>query len=154
MGQLGQVARHSHPDSLARTSQGHGPPSVRHFITALEGTCRPNPRQVRDIQLARARLDTLFSKRLFADPAWDMLLELYASDLEQRRVTVGTLCGTSRVPHTTALRWIGTLVRQGLIKRTADPFDGRRIYVSLSADASTKMDHWFATTGPELQVVR
>jgi DNA-binding MarR family transcriptional regulator len=69
---------------------------------------------------------------LFADPAWDMLLELYVAQLSQRRMTVSRLSEASGVPPTTALRWIETLVRHGLAERRNDPLDGRRVYISLS----------------------
>jgi DNA-binding MarR family transcriptional regulator len=71
---------------------------------------------------------------LFADPAWDMLLELYVAQLSQRRMTVSRLSEASGVPSTTALRWIETLVRHGLADRRNDPLDGRRVYISLSAE--------------------
>ncbi len=60
-------------------------------------------RIIRQRQL-RARF---FDGELFADPAWDMLLDLTAARVEARRVSVTSLCIASGVPPTTALRWIG-----------------------------------------------
>jgi len=74
-----------------------------------------------------------FQGELFADPAWDMLLDLFAAELERRRVSVSSLCIAAAVPPTTALRWIGTLHDAGLFERQADPSDRRRAYVGLSA---------------------
>jgi hypothetical protein len=85
-----------------------------------------------------------FNSRLFADPAWDMLLVLYAMELEQRRISVGGLCASSRVPATTALSWIRALTREGLIQKHSDPLDGRRVHVRLSPPGSEAMGAYFA----------
>jgi DNA-binding MarR family transcriptional regulator len=84
-----------------------------------------------------------FNCRLFSDPAWDMLLVLYAMELEQRRISISGLCASSRVPSTTALRWIGVLAKEELIQRRSDPLDGRRSYVELSRDGSAAMRSYF-----------
>jgi hypothetical protein len=69
---------------------------------------------------------------LFADPAWDMLLDLMAARLEGKKVAISSLCIAAGVPPTTALRWIGMLTGRGLLIRIADPADGRRIHMELS----------------------
>ena len=101
-------------------------------------------RQIQGILQARRRRTHFFSADLFADPAWDMLLELYAADLGQRRMSVSSLCLGSGVPATTALRWINTLEKNGLLIRAADPLDGRRVFVRLSEIALTSMTSYFA----------
>lgn len=90
----------------------------------------------------RAR-DEYFNSYLFADPAWDMLLELFEALLEQRRVATTNLCDSAAVPHTTALRWITTLKQEGLIVCEGDRFDGRRKFVSLSAKGKKSMIDYF-----------
>ena len=80
---------------------------------------------IRAMIRARRLRDQHFAPELFADPAWDMLLDLMAARLEQRRVAVSILCIAAAVPPTTALRWIKTLTDQGLFVRRADPQDGR-----------------------------
>jgi len=93
-------------------------------------------RLVRSIIRARRLRDRYFKGGLFADPAWDMLLDLMAARLENNRVAVSSLCIAAAVPPTTALRWIKTLTDQGLLVRCADPQDGRRVYIELSDDAA------------------
>jgi DNA-binding MarR family transcriptional regulator len=85
-----------------------------------------------------------FDSELFADPAWDMLLDLYAAELEKRQVSVSSLCIAAAVPPTTALRWIGTLHDAGLFDRHADPSDRRRAYVRLSAKGIEGMRGYIA----------
>ena len=72
-----------------------------------------------------------------------MLLELYAAELTGRRVSVSGLCGVSGVPSTTALRWIKMLENADWITRKADPVDGRRSFLSLTAKARTAMEGFF-----------
>ena len=88
--------------------------------------------QIRAIIRARRLRDHFFKSELFADPAWDMLLDLMAARVEKQRVAVSSLCIAAAVPPTTALSWIKTLCDQGLFVRVADPEDGRRVFIELS----------------------
>lgn len=89
----------------------------------------------------RRKRDSIFGDRLFADPAWDMMLDLFqASKKDSRPISVTSLCIASAVPNTTALRWIDALVQKGLLARQADVRDGRRTFVSLTQEASRKME--------------
>ncbi|UZK64964.1 winged helix DNA-binding protein [Sphingomonas sp. M1-B02] len=92
-----------------------------------------SPQEVRATIRSRRMRGQFFQGDLFADPAWDMLLDLFASALERRQVSVSSLCIAAAVPPTTALRWIGTLHDAGLFERQADPSDRRRAYIGLSA---------------------
>ena len=97
---------------------------------------------IRGILEARKRREIIFGK-LFGDPAWDILLELYARRLEGERPVVTDLCKIAAVPYTTALRWIGNLERAGLIVRTADAVDRRRIWVDLTAHGDESLKRYF-----------
>lgn len=91
------------------------------------------PAEIRAVIRARRLRAQFFADELFADPAWDMLLDLFAAGLERRQVSVSSLCIAAAVPPTTALRWIGTLHDAGLFERQADPSDRRRAYIGLSS---------------------
>jgi hypothetical protein len=84
---------------------------------------------------------------LFADPAWDILVDLFASAMERRPVSVSSACVAAAVPPTTGLRWIGTLESRGLIFRVADPDDHRRTYLQLSEAAEDAIASWLAGLG-------
>jgi DNA-binding transcriptional ArsR family regulator len=108
---------------------------------------RPPPGRRRDgahddprAAVARAVLRS----RAFADPAWDMLLDLMAARLEGRQVAVSSLCIAAAVPPTTALRWIKTLTETGILERIADPQDGRRVFIRLSDAAAEAMGEYLA----------
>lgn len=99
--------------------------------------------QVRDLLRARRMRADFLPGDLFADPAWDMMLDLLAARLAQDRVSVSSLCIAAAVPPTTALRWIRTLTDKALVERRADPHDGRRIFIALADDAADKLLRWF-----------
>ncbi len=98
-------------------------------------------------QLIRARRlrDQFFEADLFADPAWDMLLDLTLARMEGRPVAVSSLCIAAAVPPTTALRWIKRLVDDGLFRRQADPLDGRRVFIDLSEAGALAMMRYLRT---------
>lgn len=102
---------------------------------------------IRGMLKARRRRDTIFGSGLFADAAWDILLELYAVHLQDGRATVSDLCKAAAVPYTTALRWLGRLELAKLIVRTPDDDDGRRIWVDLSPAGQGALEQYFR--GPQ-----
>jgi DNA-binding MarR family transcriptional regulator len=100
-------------------------------------------RLARSIQSARRIRNSLWNVELFADPAWDLLLDLYVRHLESRRTGISAACDAANVPMTTALRWIGKLEQEGLAIRLQDWRDGRRTLVSLTDDGVQRMDRYF-----------
>ena len=94
---------------------------------------------IRDMLRWRRRRDQLFAGDLFADPAWDMMLDLAAARLEGVDVAVSSLCIAAAVPATTALRWIKTLTDVGLFVRVADPNDRRRVFIALSESTAANL---------------
>lgn len=104
--------------------------------------------QVRSVIRARRLRSRFFAEQLFADPAWDMLLDLLQAELAQMRTPVSSLCIAAAVPATTALRWLRTMVDQKLFVRRADPHDGRRVFVELAPETSLALRGYFAEVGP------
>lgn len=126
------------------------PPSVsshsfapRSFEPDQRTIQRQRAKAVRRMLRQRRMREQFFPADLFADPAWDMLLDLYASRLERQPVSVSSLCIAAAVPATTALRWIKTLTDAGLFSREEDPHDGRRIFVGLAESAYEGMEQYF-----------
>ena len=107
-------------------------------------TPAPDPRLVRRIIRQRKLRGKFFDPSLFADPAWDMLLDLTAARAEHLRVSVTSLCIASGVPPTTALRWIGQLTEAGLVERVEDETDRRRAFIALTDKAAEGMARFFA----------
>lgn len=100
---------------------------------------------VRAVQASRRRRTALFPEGLFSDPAWEILLELYAVHLEQHRTSITSVCAASSVPISTALRWIAKLEQDGLVLRTDDPLDARRSWIALTPDGVERMRGFFET---------
>lgn len=120
--------------SLAQVPRSKEPPQV-------------SAETVRAVIRARRLRARYFADHLFADPAWDMLLDLLQAEIAQLRVPVSSLCIAAAVPATTALRWLKTLVQEGLFVRRADPHDGRRVFVELAPDTSRALRSYFAEVG-------
>lgn len=102
-----------------------------------------SPEDIRAVIRARRRRDQFFGSDLFADPAWDMMLDLFAARLERRKVAVSSLCIAAAVPPTTALRWIGSLCSRGILVRVADPDDGRRVFIDLAEETADQINAYF-----------
>lgn len=134
--------------TLARLSTGPGAPP-RPLEPLPAGDLPPlSADVVRSVIRARRLRARYFREDLFADPAWDMLLDLLQAEIAQLRVPVSSLCIAAAVPATTALRWLKTMVSQGIFVRRADPHDGRRVFVELAPDASQALRRYFAEVGP------
>jgi predicted transcriptional regulator len=104
----------------------------------------PAPQIVRALIARRQARAKFFEGELFADPAWDMLLDLTAAEVERQRVSVTSLCIAAMVPATTALRWIKQLVDSGVFERRADPNDKRRAFFALTDHSRQAMARYFA----------
>jgi hypothetical protein len=133
--------------TLARLSSGPGPAA-----RSVEGPARMEAPEVsaetvRGIIRARRLRARYFPEELFADPAWDMLLDLLQAEIAHLRVPVSSLCIAAAVPATTALRWLKAMVGQGIFVRRADPHDGRRVFVELAPEASQSLRRFFAEIG-------
>lgn len=144
------------PPGFAARDADHGAAAaevrspVRDYAGPPRDAVRDNgAAQRRHVQAARRTLrrrrlrEQYFPADLFADPAWDMLLDLYAARLEQQPVSVSSLCIAAAVPATTALRWIRTMTEAGLFVRESDPQDGRRIFIALADSTSDAMARYF-----------
>lgn len=93
--------------------------------------------------MQRARRVEYFPNDLFADPAWDMLLDLFICRAAGARVSVTSLCIASQVPATTALRWIRQCEVVGLVCRIDDPLDQRRSFIELTEKGLKAMTAYF-----------
>ena len=107
---------------------------------------------VRAVIRARRLRSRYFDEDMFADPAWDMLLDLLQAEIAQLRVPVSSLCIAAAVPATTALRWLKTMTQQEMFVRRADPHDGRRVFVELAPETSQAMRRYFAEAGKPVVV--
>lgn len=110
--------------------------------TGAERNARSRLQRVSSIIEARRTRDQIFPSGLFHDPAWNILLELYASHLQNRRVSISDVCLFSGTSSTSTLRWIGVLVDRGYVHREPDARDGRRTHIILTETAIETLDRF------------
>jgi hypothetical protein len=133
--------------TLARLSTGPAPMPKPLEATPSGELPAVSADTVRSVIRARRLRSRFFPEELFADPAWDMLLDLLQAEVSHLRVPVSSLCIAAAVPATTALRWLKAMVSQGIFIRRADPHDGRRVFVELAPDASGALRRYFSEVG-------
>jgi len=114
---------------LLPTSNGRGPDSRS---AEMLGVAQKLSRQ------RRAR-DHILGTALFGEPAWEILLELYAARIEGRRLTATSACMASGVPPTTALRWLTRLEEANLVVRSRDSRDARLSLLDLTDEGLARM---------------
>lgn len=104
----------------------------------------------RDTLLSRARIvlsarrlrERFFNKDMFGEPAWDILLMLYASEQTSGRLTMSRLAEWVDAPLTTVLRWVKTLEEEGLVERQPHPTDRRTTFIVLLEKGRTALDSY------------
>lgn len=97
----------------------------------------------RDAWASRRRRDEIFGRSLFGDLSWDILLHLFVSRLEGKKVSISALAAAAPAPMTTMHRHIGQLVSHGLVSKAPHPEDRRSSHVDLTDEAAEKMRQVF-----------
>lgn len=93
------------------------------------------------------RRELIGSPKLFGEPAWDMLIDLFIHEREGKKVAISALCLASTVSPSTALRRVNDLCASGLIVKIEDPADGRRHFVELMPDTANRIEIYFGMEG-------
>ena len=96
----------------------------------------PTSRDLKKILQFRANRRRMDAGEFLEWPAWDMLLDLTAVEMEGRQISVSAVCISSGAPQSTALRKLSQLEDAGLIRRYQHERDRRRICVVLTDDGS------------------
>ena len=148
------AAEHGHPpaaslieisrvlEETARIVRRHADAQVRPPPPSAEGAAPPPLEITAPLVRAILRIRRLRADYLPAapgDPAWTMILELYAAGLEGRRLNQSRLTHAAELPHTTGLRVTRALIDHGILVSRSDPADGRQLVLGLSADAAAKV---------------
>ena len=95
----------------------------------------------------RRRREKYLHVDFLAEPAWDMLLELFMQYAGGARISVTSLCISSSSPSTTALRYIGLLEKHGLVKRSPCLSDKRVTFVELTDSGVLTMGRYLSEAG-------
>jgi len=78
---------------------------------------------------------------IFGEPAWDILIDLFIAESDDQNITVSSACIASQVPSTTALRYIAMMEKEGLVRRSPDERDQRKIHLTLNHSARVCVEH-------------
>jgi DNA-binding MarR family transcriptional regulator len=107
----------------------------------------------REILISRARIvlnarrlrERHFNRVMFGEPAWDILLMLYASDQSPGRLTLSRLAEWIETPLTTVVRWVNFLEEEHLVERQAHPTDRRTVFIKLRETGRAALDAYLGT---------
>lgn len=108
---------------------------------------------LRTIIASRGLRSRFFPSELFADPAWDILLDLSRAKLDGQLVSVSSVCIAASVPMSTALRWVRQMTDAGLLRRWTDPKDRRRDLIALTEPTAAHMRDYLSMVHTMLQKI-
>lgn len=95
--------------------------------------------------VSRRNRERFFEKKIFGEPGWDMLLELYAGEMNDEKISTSNLILSSSAPSSTALRWIKHLEDAGLVAKKSSHLDGRVQYQRITNAGFDSMTKYFET---------
>ncbi len=78
------------------------------------------------------------------EPAWDVMLDIYACMVEHVDLPITAVGIAAGLAPATTQRWIKKLAALDVVRRAPDPRDRRRILVRLTPAALTAMRLWHA----------
>jgi DNA repair protein RadC len=150
------VARHG-CHAMLQTPKMSKSTAFAHFFDLKDNAacCRHDDGRVCPTAAANARLAAWHRNRrreligqlsLLANPAWDMLIDLFLHAECGKQVSISALCFGSCLPMSTALRHVRKLCDSGLVTRQIDPLDGRRSLVALSNHAFDRLNEYFCSS--------
>jgi DNA-binding MarR family transcriptional regulator len=96
---------------------------------------------LRDARRLRAEI---FPRIPFSNPNWDVMLDLFIQEMSGFRTSLDHLALTGDLPAPTIYDSVDTLARLGLVARTADRFDNRVFWLSLTGAGRQAMFELFA----------
>lgn len=91
----------------------------------------------------RERRTQFLPPGMLGEPAWELLLQLYAEQ-NGARMNIARLTSAVRLPPSTALRWLGYLEGKQLVCKEAHPTDQRSSFIELTAQAIEALDLYFS----------
>lgn len=137
-------------ESEARPVERTGPmtSSLQQFRNLLRGGLHAKITEdhIQSLLSVRRGREALFGRHLFSDPAWDILLELYAAKLGNRAVSSDELGSAVGVANSLIERWLRALVEAGLVEQIEAGDETAFATVALSEIGAAKMaqlvDQW------------
>ena len=95
----------------------------------------------REYRSRRSR-DRHFDRKLFGEPAWDIMIDLFIQQSSGKTVSVTSAAIASQVPVTTALRHLAALQKAGLVERMRSAADARVRLLRLTREGYVRIGSW------------
>lgn len=95
--------------------------------------------EARRLYRLRRQRDQEFGPRLFGEPAWDLLLDLYIAASDPRLVSVVSSSIAASVSAQDTARWLTLLEEHGLVERLSPDTEMSRAIVTLTQSAFDRM---------------
>ena len=89
------------------------------------------------------RQQLLGAPELFGDPAWEMLVDLFIHQCKGKELSITSLCVAVNIPMSSGLRLVQKLCNVGILRRIADPIDGRRTIIKLEPPVAHRLRAYF-----------
>jgi hypothetical protein len=96
----------------------------------------------------RSQYGPVLGDSFVQDPAFDLLLDVYISQADQKQVSLTGLRSATDASQTTALRWASRLCDAAVAIRTEDPRDHRREWFALENAFFVEMTAMLSQFGP------
>lgn len=136
------------------TSQGTGQPASSTPFEQLKSLVDAELKvqitedHIQSVLSVRRGREALFGRYLFADPAWDIILELYAAKLGNRQLSAAELARAIGLPQSVITRWLAVLTNARLVTRDNVEHGSGEGGVRLTEEAAAKfarlVDQWTA----------
>ena len=109
----------------------HRPSKIRPPLASSHDVMRQALAARRLLEISH-QVDAVFETPLLANPAWDILLDLFIQRSDRKPISIISLCVTANAPTSTALRYIQAMLDSGAIVKTASTDDSQGLLVELS----------------------
>ena len=113
------------------------------YTPSINDRCELRSRVFELLEQEKQRQE-LIGGMLFSNPAWIIVLDLFASYIENRPVTVGDAVLVGGIPRSTGSRLIRALEAQDIIYIKCDQSDRRRSIIQLTPTAIEKVQQLIA----------
>ncbi|MDB5714418.1 MAG: hypothetical protein JWO15_1815 [Sphingomonadales bacterium] len=94
------------------------------------------------IYRSRRHREQIFKDDIFADPAWDILLDLFVKTQHGEQVNISSACHAAGVPEATALRYLKALTEKEYVERILHDSDRRSTILRLTDLGTDLMKQW------------
>lgn len=135
----------AHPEALSAEHRFSVLPSPARANEALSDAMPPEALLARAESILRVRhsRERLLGRGMIGEPAFEMILCLYLRS-GQEEASLSSLAKHTRIPYSSALRWMAYLADKGFLARTESKYDRRALSVHLTSSGRAVMEEFLA----------